>query len=86
MDRIMLAPDEGIAKFPAEEAIVLTALGHPNALVTDWSTVGDFYSFSDDETDKSVSLKLSRRFGFPVTMHTPILDICQFIHGRKRNV
>lgn len=42
VDRIIMAPDDKINKYREEVKEILEILGHPEALVTDESTLSDF--------------------------------------------
>jgi hypothetical protein len=68
------APQDELAPVP-EEAVqrVLDALGHPEAFVTDESTVSDFVS-------NRQCRRVSATLGISVTVHDRIVDLALRLH------
>lgn len=42
MKQIKFAPMDIVEEYPEQVETILAVIGHPEALVTDWSTIGDF--------------------------------------------
>lgn len=67
--RIELAPQGKVEQFRPEVDEILFALGHPEALVTDLSTLGDFLDKIDCEASDTILDILSRAWDNDV-IHT----------------
>ena len=77
--RIELASQVLTDTYEDEVEQVLTALGHPDALVTDESAISDFDVRGDDEC-----LALSKVLGVPVNHGDYILDVAKRLRSTPR--
>ena len=83
--KIELAPTDCIDKYQKEINIILKLLGHPEALVTDESSVWDFlYHFGgtkqeNDKYNKKMLDKISGRLGFEVKDCDLFVDVAKKI-------
>lgn len=72
--KVVMAPRDRIKLRPRAVGIALAILGHPEALVTDESSVRDFYP------DEQTMRRLADRSGMEVTGETLIADVAQAMH------
>lgn len=70
---VELAPQHEVAALPDEIQRVLDALGHPEALVTDESRIGDFFDFGDPEPPDT--RPIAAALGVPVDARDFIVDV-----------
>ena len=56
---------------------ILEILGHPEAFITDESTVSDFLCFLDEEEAKAQLAEISRRMPFKVKKSDYIVDLAR---------
>jgi hypothetical protein len=61
--------------------IVLKALKHPEAFITDGSTISDFFEFMtiDENQDRKFEQKLSKKLGIQVIGRDKIIDVARRI-------
>lgn len=72
--RIVIADQDAIDTFPKEVDQLMSAIGHPEALVTDESQVYDFLIYLGVPTPESVQ-RLEKALGRPVRVATkPVKD------------
>jgi len=57
--------------------VILDELEHPEALVTDKSSIWDFIGLMDGKRKKEVLDRMSNRFGFEITQFILIVDIAK---------
>ena len=86
-----LAPQDKIEKYQKEVTVIVKALGHPEALVTDESRISDFMSVFDSRgTDISkrggkLLIKLAKKLKLKAIRHTDnICDIAEQIHKMSK--
>ena len=79
--RITFAESDRIDSFEKELETVLNVLGHPQALVTDLSDVGDFVYMETPEEDEAELKRIGEILGFKVELRTLLVDICEKLHG-----
>lgn len=60
-------------------AKVLAALEHPEAFVTDESSIGDFFSFPYEKEDLDKIGEVSKSLGVPVAMKDYVVDVANRI-------
>lgn len=82
--KFVLAEQDRVGVREKSVAILLKALGHPEALVTDESTVSDFLDvFSSELQDKQLK-RLEKKLGFPVRESDYIWQVAETIRiGEK---
>ncbi len=80
--KISFASSDKIDLYLEEADCVLRFLNHPEAMVTDLSTVGDFVMNYDDEEDVKQLEKLSKKLGFEVKLNTTLVDICEKLRNK----
>ena len=80
--KISFASSDRIDLYREEEDCVLRFLNHPEAMVTDLSTVGDFVMNYDDEEDSKELAELSKKLGFEVQLNTTLVDICEKLRNK----
>lgn len=73
---IEIAPQDNVQRLEKEIDLVLSALGYPEALVTDWSTVNDF---RDAEQDLA---RVSAELGVEVGADDYICEIAERLHRK----
>lgn len=71
-----------ICQFSKECDIILETLNHPEAYVSDESSIGDFVNHFDDSKDEQELTRLSHIFKTTITLNTRIVDLCEFIRLR----
>ena len=71
--KILLYTDKKVKKYLKEVALILSLLGHSEALVTDLSAISDFVP-----SDKVIN-KMSKTFGFKVKKSDLLIDIAKKI-------
>lgn len=72
--KIELAPQDKVIELEAWVDKVLDALGHPEALVTDRSSISDF---SCEETPVALANRLQLELGIPVESRDYIVDVAK---------
>ena len=81
--RIEVAPQGKIVALDAWVDRALEILGHPEALVTDMSTVWDFLGFGlNAKTRRAAVRKLTEKFGFPVKAEDSIVSVAVRLRDR----
>ena len=81
---IDLAPTDEIEHLGVWIDEVLKALGHPDALVTDESWIGDFAPFGGSSDEKAAFLiQLEAKLGLPVTTRTPLVEVAKKLRERS---
>lgn len=75
-----LAEQDMVDVYASDVTTVLIALGHPGALVTDLSDVGDF--IMDENIPRDLQRQLYRLSGIECTLCTPIWRIAQAINKK----
>ncbi|MDO8622310.1 MAG: hypothetical protein Q7R80_03710 [bacterium] len=74
--RIEFAPQRKIDALDEWVDRALEVLGHPEALVTDMSSVWDFLDFGlNTKTRRTALRKLSEKFGFPVKAEDSLVQV-----------
>jgi len=76
------APQDDIEKFSEEIHIILVALGHPEAFVTDLSSVSDFTCVFDSKDERLADAQrrlglISKKYGFDITTSDLLVDIAR---------
>jgi len=82
--KIELAPIDNINQYEKEIGVILNLLGHPEALVTDESSIWEFLSNFDDKKsnrkyNNKILNKISRRLGIDVKSGDLLIDIAKKI-------
>lgn len=81
---IKLASTKQTDKYEKEIDIVLRALGHTEALVTDESSIGDFLDIFGDKKSWDAKLKkVSKKLNLQVSMGDLLIDVAKKIKGVK---
>jgi hypothetical protein len=83
IERLEMAPQSRVGALAVQIAVVLDALGHPEALVTDLSSIGDFYWCTTEE-DAAALAALRERLGVPVRMADRLVDVAARLRRRGR--
>lgn len=85
--QVIICDTEQVDLYPVEMQQIMLLLGHPEALVTDRSTVSDFYSAAHCDVHAAAEQftvdRLTLRAGRPVTAHEPLWRIAKSIHERQ---
>lgn len=63
--KISMAPQDDTENFQYELEEILDVIGHPDALITDWSSIGDFFG-SDDDDLAECQRRIAQAFGLDV--------------------
>lgn len=74
------APQQRVARLDAYVQRVLDALGHPEAFVTDQSTLGDFYRAADPDSDAKLA-RVAERLGLMLSFDDYIADVAERLMG-----
>jgi hypothetical protein len=81
--RIEFAPQTKIAALGEWVDRALEALGHPEAWVSNQSSVGDFLSCAAKATERRAELRaISRRLGFPVKASDRVYELAVRLRDR----
>jgi hypothetical protein len=75
---IKSAPDDRVRLYPNEVARILKAVGHPEAYVTDWSSIEDLTDLSARE-----SARLRAVLGIPVPTGSLIADLAAALAAKQ---
>lgn len=79
--RVVMAPSEGIEAFEQESRVLLSLIGHPEALITDMSSLTDFTTREDRSEQMQRMRKLIVEFyGVDVSTKDNILEILRMCH------
>jgi hypothetical protein len=82
--KIVMADDDRVRELGDRILPVLAALGHPEALITDESTVSDFVDVFSTERQRSAILKgVSKRLGVEVKGDDLVVDVVRRVRERK---
>lgn len=88
--KIVLAPQDDVEAFPAEVQRILGVVGHPEALITDESSVADFMIFlemKDPEIAKhnqDIQEGMDELMGRPVDPDERLGNLARELHGRSQ--
>jgi hypothetical protein len=83
--RFELAPQVRVRTYTREVGEILAALGHPEALVTDETTLGDFFgAFAEDDEAAVVAATLARLLGRGVAPEDVLADLAEALHRGRR--
>lgn len=75
--KIVAAPQTDTIKYGREMACILDAIGHPEAFVTDMSSIGDFC------LDEPEIKQLTIDFGFEVKESDLLIEIAKQLYGQS---
>lgn len=80
---IEFAPQDAIDAMASIADEVLAVIGHPEALITDWSSIDDF-TITKEETAQMYE-RVNEDFGIETSQktHRYIVDICRAIHIKR---
>lgn len=89
--RIVFAPQKKVENYEKELDVILEVLGHPEALITDESSVGDFTSvgfFRQPLTKriakrKQLEVRYSKLLGMPVALHDLLVDVAERLRTKQ---
>lgn len=85
---IVLCKQDLVLRYQLGVITALNELGHPEALVTDESTIGDFFALgydeSEDEECRGVCRELSKlAYGHHVDHNTYLWEVGKWIEGER---
>jgi hypothetical protein len=83
--RFVIAPQHRVRQYAPEVREILTAVGHPEALVTDGSSLSDFFDAFDAEDPEAVLAlaTLAALVGTSVNPDDLIADLAERLHRRR---
>ena len=82
---VILAPQDQTEELSPYIDQILEALGHPEALVTDESMIGDFRSFGITHEEKEIWLNgLSEKLGIPIKSNDYLVDLSLILKGNSK--
>jgi len=74
MTKITIVSSDEIDSYPEEIQEILTAIGHPEAMVTDESMLWDFMCFFDKESDETKQYNQSIETAVSKLVHRDVTD------------
>lgn len=87
-DKVQMAPVDVVDMYKEEVDIVLRAIGHPRAWISDMSDVGDFFCEGMDAEEKAAIKQLKTLSGMKkITAGTELWEIAKAIavkNGKKQ--
>ena len=80
--KFVMAGQHEVDLLEPELDLVLEAMKHPEALITDLSTIGDFY-IKSKRKDLNIEKELSEKLGVRVSMDDYLVDIAVRMRAKK---
>ena len=80
-----MAPQDRVEDYKYELEDILEVLGHPEALITDLSSISDFYPLDRKETAECME-RISRAFGIEVAKPNELLvDLAKRVRKARKD-